>query len=268
MTALLPNVGTATRHSANAGNFRSLVQAERRRLFSTNGWWILTVAAVFLPALGTVSVGITLGKSGGLTLTDPSLIPKVMAGGFSAGLIAAVYGALTITSEFRYQTIAQSTLDSGSRRRWITAKLPIMVGAGLSFTVIGQATTLALGWFFLHRVGQAPDLWHGQLLQMTWGTALLGLPSVLWGGAIALVVRSQIGTIVGLILYSMVAESALLQFVPALGKYLPGGAQAAIVDDPTLPYHHPALGWPIFLTWIVLAGALGLRRLQRSDLPA
>lgn len=266
--ALLETTTMLSRASRPAAAFPSLVRAERRRLFSTNGWWILILAAIFLPAVGTMSVGMTLGKSGGIALDDPGLVPQTLAAGFSSGLIAAIYGALTVTSEYRYRTVSQSAFDAGTRWRWIAAKIPVLVVVGILLTVVGEIATIILGSIFLQHVGVAPDLWHGQLLDMAIGTAVLGLPSVLWGAAVGLLVRSQIGAIAGLILYSMVAESAVVQFVPTIGKFLPGGAQAAIVDDPTLPYHHLVLGWLIFLSWILLIGALGVRRLQRSDMPA
>lgn len=260
---------TVDRDTSRRGTrFASLIRAERRRLFSTNGWSVLVLAAVFLPAVGTVGVGMTLGKAGGVALDNPNMTPQVLAAGFSAGLVAAIYGALTVTSEYRYLTVSQSVFDAGSRWRWLVAKIPVMIAFGMALTVIGEITTIVLASLFLHRVGVTPDLWRGQLREMAVGTAVLGLPSVLWGAAVGLVVRSQIGAVAGLILYSMVAEAAVLQFIPAVGKFLPGGGQAAIVDDPTLPYHHLALGWLIFLSWIVLVGALGFRRLQRSDMPA
>ncbi len=266
--ALLETRTVPTIASRPGAEFARLVRAERRRLFSTNGWMILILAAIFLPAVGTVGVGVTLGKAGGIALDNPGAVPQALAAGFSAGLIAAIYGALTVTSEYRYRTISQSAFDAGTRWRWVAAKVPVIVVGGVALTAVGETTTIVLASIFLHRVGVTPDLWHGQLVQMAIGTALLGLPSVLWGAAVGLLVRSQIGAIAGLILYSMVAESAVLQFVPTVGKFLPGGAQAAIVNDPTLPYHHLALGWLIFLSWIVVVGALGFRRLQRSDMPA
>jgi ABC-2 type transport system permease protein len=246
---------------------RRLVSAERARIRSTNGFVILAGAAASLAGVGSLGIGLTLGKPGGIDPQTSDGVRRAMSSGFTAGLVASLLGAILVTSEFRYRTCGQSVIDCGSRRTWYLTKLPIVVWRGVALTAIGQFTAVAVALPFLAREGIHPNLWGGPLLRMSIGTIALGIPSALWGAAIGLLLRSQVATVAGLILYTMAAEAAVVQFAPSIGRWLPGGAMAAIVADPTLPYHNTVGGVLVFSMWVVLATALGLSRLRRTDIP-
>jgi ABC-2 type transport system permease protein len=244
----------------------ALIRSEFTRLLATRSWLILGSVTIFLAAVGTISTGVALNRPHGLDASTTDGMAKALSSGFTAGLVASIFAALMVTSEFRHRTVGQSVLDSGTRIAWVIAKIPAAVVSGLLLTVLGQLVTLAIGVPFLTHAGAHPDLWHGQLLRMIIGTALLGIPAALWGTALGLLIRSQVGTIIGLAIYSVVAEAAVLQFIPALGRWLPGGGQGAIVDDPTLPYHNTLLGIAVYGMWIVIIGFLGINRFVRSDI--
>lgn len=255
-------------HAVKSQSFRmgALIQAEFARITATRGLLVLAVADVLLSGLGTVSVGVTLNKPTGIDVHTSEGVARAFSSGFTGGLVASIFAALMITSEFRHRTVSQAVIDSGARVRWVMAKILPAVAVGLSFTTAAQFVTLLVGLPFLAKAGVHPDIWHGSLLRMTIGTALLGIPAALWGMAVGLLVRSQVGTVVGLIVYSVIAEAAVLQFLPAIGKWLPGGAQAALVDDPTLPYHNTILGVFVYAVWIVAIGAIGTTRFLRTDI--
>lgn len=242
------------------------IAAEARRFFSTKGWLFILGAAVTLPAVGTIPIGTTLGKSGGIALSAPDVAQLVLSAGFTGGLLASIFGALLVTSDFRYRTAGQAMVEVRSRVNWLVAKAVVAVISGLVITTITQASTLAIGLPFLKHANVVVDLWHGQILHMTIGTVLLGLPSALWGVVIGLLIRRQIPTVLTLVIYSVAVEAAILQFVPSLGKFLLGGAQAAIVFDPSLPYHNVSLAVVVFATWIIGLGSMGLVILRRSDI--
>ena len=257
-----PRHRSISRSPAQSG----LIRSEFTRLLATRSWLLLGAVTVLLAVIGEVSTGVSLNKPHGLAVSTTDGMAKALASGFSAGLVASIFAALMVTSEFRHRTVGQSVLDSGTRAAWVFAKVPAAVVSGLLLTVIGQLVTLAVGVPFLTHAGAHPDIWQGQLLRMTIGTALLGIPAALWGTALGLLIRSQVGTIIGLVVYSVVAEAAVLQFVPAVGRWLPGGAQAAVVDDPTLPYHNTLLGIAVYGMWIVITGFLAVNRFLRSDI--
>jgi ABC-2 type transport system permease protein len=247
--------------------FRRLVIAEYGKLRSTKGFVILSFVAAALAALGSIGIGTTLDKPHGVNPHTSMGLQKALSSGFTAGLIATILGALFVTSEFRYKTCSQSILDCGSRTRWYLAKMPVVAIAGVAITAIGQFAAVATALPFLSAKGIHPDLWSGTLLRMTLGTIALGLPTALLGLAIGLLLRSQVATTAGIILYTMAAEAAMVQFVPAVGRWLPGGAQASLVADPTLPYHNTLTGVLVITVWILLVTSLGLSRLRRTDVP-
>jgi hypothetical protein len=193
----------------------------------------------------------------------------VFSAGATAALLAGVLGAVSVTGEYRHRTIGATLLAAGRPRRWLLAKIPVVALVGALFTTCGQAVSLAIGVAGLHAVGVEPDVWSGDLLRMSLGTASLGCLCALWGVGWGLLLRHQVSAVVGFVVYSTVVEATLLSFFPDQARYLPGGLQAAIAGDPTAAYHvSTATGYGLFAGWILVALAGGWLRLARGDVPA
>jgi ABC-2 type transport system permease protein len=246
---------------------RRAVIAEAVRTFSTPGWLILLGVAILLPVLGTVPAALSAGHRGGINPATADGVRKILASGFTAGLLATLLGVLSVTAEYRHGTVGASVLASGSRTRWASSKVLVTCPLGLVFTFLGQTAVLVSGLPILAGKGVHPDVWSGDLLRMTLGTATLGFIAAAWGVGLGLCIRNQLAAVAGVVLYSTVAEAAFLAAVPAVGQYLPGGAQAAIVVDPTLPHLSMAAGYLLFMAWTAVSLLVGRTILLRRDLP-
>jgi ABC-2 type transport system permease protein len=261
-------VARSHRADGGSGALRRNIVAELHRTFGARGWLYQLAFALALSALGTAAVVGTIGKPHGIDVSTAEGVRTVFSGGWTAGLMASVLGAVSVTGEYRHATIGATLLAAGRPHRWLLAKLVVVGAFGMSFTVGGQAVVLAVGAHSLHDRGIAADLWSGDLLRLSLGTASLGLFCAWWGVACGLLVRRQVVTVTGLVVYATVVETALLSYFPHPARYLPGGLQAAIVVNPNAAYRLPvAAAYALFSGWILLVLAAGWLRLTRSDVP-
>jgi hypothetical protein len=202
----------------------NLVRSEFLKVRSTQVWFWLLLA----------SLAITAAPAIGVNATDNDVqlnhdLHDILTTPASTAYIATfVLGVLSVTTEFRYQTITPTVLATPSRWRLISAKLITftLVGAGfaLACVVIDLAITVpwveARGLHFSVADSYAPVL---SALTVVTLTTLIGL------GAGALLKNQIVAVSVGLLLLLVIE-----QIVVAIPKvkygypYLPGGLADAV----------------------------------------
>ena len=65
----------------------------------------------------------------------------------------------------------------------------------------------------------------------------------------------------------LVAETVIISLLPSVGRFLPGGAQASIYRDTSIPHLLPMpAGIGLFAAWILAAAWLATRLVERRDL--
>ncbi|NHC16144.1 hypothetical protein [Motilibacter deserti] len=255
----------ASRAGAPPGALRLAVAAEVARTRTTRTVLWLGLAGALLAAVMTAMVAATIGQPGGQEVASETGRLTVLSFGFSAGLMATLVGVLSVASERRYRTMGSSLVATPSRRNWLLAKALVVVPIGLVFTTVGQAVALAIGAPVLSSHGAHVDLWSGPALQMTIGTLTLGAFSAVWGVALGALIRNQMVAVAAVTLYSIMVEAAVIQYVPAVGKWLPGGAQSAIVHDPATEHLSAGAGYLVFAAWCTVGLLLAIRQVARED---
>jgi hypothetical protein len=86
------------------------------------------------------------------------------------------------------------------------------------------------------------------------------------GVAVGLIIRSQLWSVLALVVWMTMLEASIVHFFPSVGRWLPGGADAAIVSDATVHQRLPvAVGFAVLLAWAALIAAAGQRRLERHQ---
>ena len=214
--------------------WRAVLRAEIRKTTSVKLWWVLIVPVVLL-ALLTSQFGSLLSLILP-TATEESPI-RLMVGVASAtsvvSIIAAMFGALCMTGEFRHRTATDAYL-TGARVQVLGAKVVVsaVVGAiyGLVMAVLGPLLGgAALGQQTLPGVG---DL------------VLLGLAGILvcalWaviGVAVGTMIRNQVGAIAIVVGYLILGENVISvvlglgdanpsdpSWVSRLSSFLPGNS--------------------------------------------
>jgi len=178
--------------------------------------------------------------------------------GSFAGVFAALAGIMLVTGEFRFGTIRPTFLFTPRRSVVLVAKVIASILAGLVFAVIGEALSVGIGALILNERGISLALGRHDYELMTLGT-IVG--TALWGGigvGVGMIVRNQVGAIIGLLAWGFVIENLLFALLPGVGRLTPGQAQNGFMGMTDAHLLGPAAGGAVLLAWTValcVAGA-------------
>jgi ABC-2 type transport system permease protein len=211
---------------------RRLVAGEVRKLFTTWLWLWLLLGSVALTALYT-SLAIAFGDSPdnpSPPLSTPDGQRVVFSVGQGAGTLVAVLSAIGCTGEFRHRTATATFLATPHRWRVVLAKLITYPLLGVGYGAVCVAGTLVIALPWLSTKDIHVSLWAdgipGTLIGVLVAVALFAALGVGLGALL----REQVATVVGLLVYLFVAEPIVTR-VPSLQGwtiYLPGSASAAL----------------------------------------
>ena len=192
---------------------------------------------------------------------------QLLANGSIASAFAAVLGALSLTTEFRHGTIRSTFLAEPRRARVLAAKLVAMTVFSLVLGLVGIGLSYGIGKICIDARNE-PWLLTGSdvALVVVGGIAA----TVLWGAfalAIGAIVRNQVGTIVGLLIWSLFVENILFALVPSVGRYLPGTA-SSVLTQIDVPHQLPVVaGVLLFVGYLAAAAVAGAVVTARRDVP-
>ena len=188
-----------------------------------------------------------------------------MSVGSLAGVFSALAGIMLITSEYRHGTIRPTFLFTPRRSRVLLAKLAAGLLGGLLFGIIGEGLGFAIGYICLSARGIPFALDGGNVTLLLLGT-LAG--SALWGGigvGVGAIVRSQVGGIIGLLVWGFVIENLLFAFVPSVGRFAPVHAENGLMGLTDTHTLHAAAGGLVLVAWTALLAAVGVTLAARRD---
>ncbi len=251
---------------------RRLVTAELHKLATTRLWLWLLGGSVALTAL-YASLAIAFGDSPDNPtppLASPGGQRTVFSVGQGAGTLVAVLAAIGLTGEFRHQTATTTFLATPHRARVVLAKLIAygLVGIGYALVCIAVTIAIALPWLGAKgiRVTLTGNGIPVTLAGVVAAVAIFGLIGVGLGA----LVREQVATVVGLLIYLFIAEPIVTR-VPALhgwSIYLPGAAanaltQVAQANQELLP---PWQGGLVLTAYGLLLATAGTLAISRRDI--
>lgn len=223
-----------------------VLRSELIKLTSTRLWWIL--ALVLLGYVAFTS-GLLAGLFGALgdqlsatpnapTLPPESLPPIVYSTVTAVGyVIPLILGAMSVTSEFRYQTLTPTFLAVPRRGRALAAKLAVLAMAGAGLGVVGIVASVGVGASVLALTGHATMLDSAD----TWllvGRAILAMS--LWaiiGVGVGSLIPNQLASIIVVLAFTQFLEpilrfgASIWDWTAAIGKFLPGAASDALVGS-------------------------------------
>jgi ABC-2 type transport system permease protein len=244
-----------------------LFRAELLRVVSGRSLLTLAILAVALNCLAILGNGASQADTldaGTSSLAGAS--HELLRLGFGALLFATLFGAILTTSEFRHGSIARSLFVSGRPERLMAAKSVAALASGVIFGILGAGSALATSAIYLSSRGHHLVLDQESVLIIV-GVFAVCVLSALWGMLIGWVVRAQLPALIGIMAWTLIAESAIVSLAPGVGRFLPGGAQTSIYrdfangDPLATPY-----GYLLFLSWIGLAAFVSVVLVRRKDL--
>jgi ABC-2 type transport system permease protein len=245
----------------------NLIRAELARLRGHR-----TVAV--LPAVGAFFVVLSVAGSASLqrhrllagTTTAAASAYFLVGMGFAMVLFSALSGAWQITSEHRTRSIGLAALVTPRRTPVLTAKAVVAAAVGALHGVVGVAAALVTAKVAMAGYG-LPFPLGGRILWLCLG--LVGLCALAgpWGVFVGTVVRGQVAAFAGIVVWTTMVEATVLHLYPVVGRWLPGGAEAAVVADPSLPQRlaRPE-GTVLLLLWLTGAAGLAVRSLRTRDI--
>lgn len=236
-----------------------LVRAEFLKLRTTQVWLWLLLADVAVGAL------VAIGSLASDAIDEPKDVPYIFATSNGALLTAFVVSVLGVTTEFRYQTITPTMLQTPSRWAIVTAKMITYAAVGVIYAVACVGVQLAIAVPWLSAKGIEFDLGDANLQR-----AVFGMPGVfalyaLFGIGLGALLRNQILTVTLGLIFLLVLQN-LIAAIPATRAawaYTPSGATIAILypfehakgDDPQLL--HASGGVLVLLVWALVPAAIG-----------
>ena len=234
-----------------------------RTLRST--WGFLLVALLFG---GLVAAG-NIGGSSESDRLDPELQFRiVLDAAFPGSILALLLGIILVTNEFRHGTIARTLLASPRRPRFVGVKLFTggVTGALLMAAMIVVIAVTAVIWLGILDV----PLEAGEAADATWRALLVASLAGVLGAGIGGAVHSQVGALVGALLWMFVLEPICwvilgLLDLDGVSEYLPAAALGGTVDT-----SDEGLSWArsvaVALAWAGVAAVLAVLRTSRRDI--
>jgi len=233
------------------------VRTTRTFLIATAGFVLLAVAFQAASAGGEF-----LGP-----LQDPATQRSLLTSGSIATVVAVVFGALSISGEFRHRTVVPTLLVLPDRIRMVAAKA---VAGAVGGAMLGVAAILAAG---LGTTGALLFTGTGLEVELTpvvgaWlgtiGSAALGSILGLGIGGLA---RNQAMAVGAVLLLLLALEPLLASMAPSIAPWLPATLSTTIADpaSATQPTATVATGlYAAYGTFLVAAAAMTLRRVDIS----
>ncbi len=206
-----------------------LVRAELLKLRTTRMLSLNAIAALAFVPLSVATSILSAGDPGaGPALTTSEGLRNVMSAGSSGSLVILMLGVLIMAGEFRHNTATSTFLISPDRSRVVRAKLIAASLVGVVLALAASVLTLAIAVPWLARRDIDVDVLSGDVAGVLLGGIVATALFALVGVGVGSMVRNQTAAVAGAAVWVVVVEGLLVSFAPDVGRWLPGGAAAAL----------------------------------------
>jgi ABC-2 type transport system permease protein len=211
----------------------TLLLSEFRKLTYARANWALILAAVAFTAFGTAVSPVAIQATEsliGLGLDSQEVVDSVYANAISGYVFAIIVGILLMANEFRHGTAVATFLSRPNRASVLIAKFFVAAVTGallmLASALAAIAITIPVLTLFPDAAAPSDGIFADLIVASLLSGAVLGVIGV----AIAALVRSQVISIVGSLIYLFLIDPILITVLPDLGKWLPSGLITAMLS--------------------------------------
>ncbi|MBE7188021.1 ABC transporter permease [Jatrophihabitans endophyticus] len=203
-----------------------LIHAEFRKLRTTQVWFWLLVATVAVAGLLVVA---QIAPSGGVRSAHD--VPDMFTSSVTVDVVVFVLGVLGVTTEFRYQTITPTLLQTPSRWAVVTAKLLTYTVVGVAYAAAAVIVQLLVAVPWLAAKNIHVDYSNGRIVHALVGVFVVVALFGIVGLGIGALLKNQIVAVVVGVIFLLVLENVIVAIpgVKHAFPYTPGGAGAAIL---------------------------------------
>ena len=256
-----------------------VMRSEYTKVTSTRMWWLLGLVLFLYVGVSAAGIALLFGfqlqgagdatpGTPGQQLPPAEMLPPIIYSlASSVGYVfPLLIGALSVTNEFRHQTLTPTFLASPRRGGVLAAKSIMGFAFGALYGAIALLAAVGLGALILSLFDIDPLLGESD----TW--ALIGravIAMALWaavGVGVGALIPSQVGSIVVILAFTQFLEPILrfaagfVDVLGEIGQFLPGAAGDALVGASFFAVATPE-GVPMLEWWqggLVLAGYAAL----------
>jgi len=189
----------------------------------------------------------------------------LLSAGTAAALFAALIGVMAMTSEFRHGTIRPTFVFTPRRSRVLAAKVIASLLMGILFGLAAIALSFGIGYTVLTARDIPLRLDTNHVVWLFVGTPLITAAWAAIGVGLGALVRNQVFAVIGLIVWAMVIDNLLVNLVPRIGGYTPGGSSAALVADPADYVLSAPAGALVLVAYVIALVAAGALLVARRD---
>lgn len=247
---------------------RGLLRAELLKITSTRLALGMLAGAGAYVVINVVALVFAAGQPGVPKLTDLATVREVYASAGAASPIVLVAGILGMTTEYRFMTVTPTFLITPQRGRVLAAKLVVHAGLGLLMGLVCALVSAVVATALLGLKAHAA-VTAVTVVQICGGTLLGYALFAVVGVSVGALVRSQVAAIIGGLLWTLVVEGLLVAFLPAVGRWLPGGALRATLQATAFNGGRLLPAWAgsvVLLGYAVAFAVLAARTTLRRDI--
>jgi ABC-2 type transport system permease protein len=172
---------------------------------------------------------------------------------------------MAMTSEFRHGTIRPTFVFTPRRSRVLAAKVIASLLMGILFGLAAITLSFGIGYTVLTARDIPLQLNTNHVVWLFVGTPLITAAWAAIGVGLGALVRNQVFAVIGLIVWAMVIDNLLVNLVPRIGGYTPGGSSAALVADPADYVLSTPAGALVLVAYVVALVAAGTLLVARRD---
>ena len=198
----------------------SAIKAEFRKLTTVRSTYFISALALLLVCFFAFYVsGWRINNS---DLHNPTTLAGDVTGAIHVvSIFAAFIAVLLVTHEYRYNTIMHTLTLSNSRSKVLVAKILVITGFAVVFTVVLGVISplLSLLGIHAHHLNLVPQTIHYS--NLIWRSLFFGWGYVMAWLLIATLVRNQVGTIIILLIAPATIEGLLGLVLKSNSVYLP-----------------------------------------------
>ena len=217
--------------AAPVAHRQRLVSSELLKVTSTKMWLGMLIGVIAFIGIGVASSIFAPEQPGFAAprLTSAEGMRNLFANAGGAYVFAIIIGALGMTQELRHQTLTSTLLAEPHRNKVSGAKMAAYFGVGAFYGLVGVVFGYLLAFALLPLKDHGDVPWDA-LAQIAGGAILGSALFAVLGVAVGTLIRNQIAAILGILVWVLLIEQLVVAFLPSVGKWLPGGALAGVLQ--------------------------------------
>ncbi|MGH7156686.1 MAG: ABC transporter permease [Candidatus Saccharimonadales bacterium] len=234
----------------------SALKAEFKKLLTVRStYYISFIVLIFVIFIAFYVTGWRLNPS---ELRDPTQLAGDVTGALNVTVFGAIVAILLMTHEYRYNTITYTLTSSNSRSKVLWAKFIVVSVYALIFAAVVALLSPIMTSLGVHAAGHtlAPQVLHYS--NLAWRSLFYGWGYGMAGLLLAVLLRNQVASIVGLFVIHGVVEQLLSLLLKHNTVYLPFTSLEQVIgnSDPRIGSISPARGALVFTVYVVVGWAV------------